>query len=351
MIAYFLTWAWIAWFALFGRRHWSLLTTTLVWSFFSFFIGLRVEIGVDWFNYLPYLDQQLDAPLGFALASKDPGYAMLNWVAVQLDWGVFGVNYICAAIFSAGLVLFCRQQPYPWLALALAFPYLIVVVAMGYTRQGVAIGIELLALLALQRDRLLQFLAWIGLAATFHATALSMLVLPISSLGQRFGRLSGLVSIAFLIGTGYGLLRAFLVSSIETYQTVYLEAEYQSQGAIIRVILVLLPALIFLWNRRQFPVSPSQGSIYTLMAWLAVAASIGLVVSPSSTAVDRVALYLLPLQIVVGSHLPLIRWQGLGPGTWRQLLVLSSFALLSIWLLFAANSAAWLPYYNLLFEF
>ena len=87
------------------------------------------------------------------------------------------------------------------------------------------------------------------------------------------------------------------------------------------------------------------------MAWLAVAAAIGLVVSPSSTAVDRVALYLIPLQIFVGSHLPLIRLQGLDPGTWRQLLVGFSFVVLSVWLFFAAHASAWLPYRNLLFDF
>jgi hypothetical protein len=66
-------------------------------------------------------------------------------------------------------VSFCRTQPRPWLALTLAFPYLVVVVAMGYTRQGVAIGLEMLALLALERDRLLPFLGWIAWPP--HSTA------------------------------------------------------------------------------------------------------------------------------------------------------------------------------------
>ena len=72
--------------------------------------------------------------------------------------------------------------------------------------------------------------------------------------------------------------------------------------------------------------------------------------SPSSTAVDRVALYLIPLQIFVGSYMPLIRLQGLSKALLRQLLVVLSLAVLSVWL-FLRLMLAWVPYRNLLFEF
>ena len=87
------------------------------------------------------------------------------------------------------------------------------------------------------------------------------------------------------------------------------------------------------------------------MSWLAVASGVALVVSPSSTAVDRVALYLIPLQIFVGSYMPLIRLQGLSKALLRQLLVVLSLAVLSVWLFFASHAFAWVPYRNLLFEF
>ena len=106
----------------------------------------------------------------------------MNWISARLGWDIYGVNLICGGLFSAGLVRYCRSKPYPWLALSLAFPYLGIVVAMGYSRQGVAIGLELFALLALERDRLLHFVVWIGLAATFHASALTMLVLPLATI-------------------------------------------------------------------------------------------------------------------------------------------------------------------------
>ena len=351
VIPYFLIWAWTGWSALSGRQRWSRPVSIGIWLVFTLLIGLRIEIGVDWGSYLGYLQRQINMPLDYPLSLTEPGYNLANWISARLNWDIFGVNLICGGLFSAGLVGYCRNKPYPWLALALSFPYLALVVAMGYSRQGVAIGLELFALLALERDRLLQFLAWIGLASTFHASALTMLVLPLATIRRNLGRLTGLLRLLLLGGAGYGLYSAILSGLVEAYQETYLEAQYQSQGALIRVALCVLPALIFLWKRREFPITPQQRSTYTLISWLAVAAGIGLVVSPSSTAVDRVALYLIPLQIFVGSYLPLIRLQGFSTTLWRQLLVLFSLAVLSVWLFFAAHASAWIPYRNLLLEF
>ena len=182
-------------------------------------------------------------------------------------------------------------------------------------------------------------------------SVLTILVLPLATLSRNLGRLTGLLRLLLLGGSGYGLYNSFLSGSVESYQENYLQAQYQSQGALVRVLLCLLPALIFLWNRRQFPITPQQRSTYTLMSLLAVAAGIGFWLSPSSTAVDRVALYLIPLQIFVGSYLPLIRLQGFSTALWCQLLVFFSFAVLSVWLFFAAHASAWIPYRNLLFEY
>lgn len=350
MLFYFLVWAPIGLAALSEKQRWSTSTAIAICVLFTLIIGLRIEVGADWVNYLPKVDEQIGAPLAYPLSMTEPGYAMANWISARLNTDIFGVNLICAGLFSVGLVCYCRRRPYPWLALALGFPYLAVVVAMGYSRQGVAIGLELLALLALERDRLLPFLGWIALAATFHMTALIVLVLPVATIKRDLGRFNGLIRLLLLLGASYGLFEVFLSSSIEGYRTNYIDAEYQSQGALVRVFMCLLPALIFLLKRRQFVISEVQDSIYTLMSLMAMAASIGLVLSPSSTAVDRVALYLIPLQIFVGSHLPATGCFGLGPKAWRRFLVFLSLSVLGVWLVFAAFSFAWIPYRNLLFE-
>jgi hypothetical protein len=67
--------------------------------------------------------------------------------------------------------------------------------------------------------------------------------------------------------------------------------------------------------------------------------------------VDRLALYLIPLQLFVGSRLPDTRLFGINPSQWNQLLILFSLVVLLVWLLFAGHSYAWLPYRNLLLPF
>ena len=347
MIPYYFVWALLALAALGGSRRWNQTTSIGLWLVLTLLVGLRDQVGGDWFNYLPYLDLQVGQPFAFVFQSEEVGYAIANWLAANLDWGIYGTNTISGALFSVGLVAFCRRQPRPWLALTLAFPYLILVAAMGYTRQGVAIGFEMLALLALERGRVVLYIAWLALAATFHKTALVMLVLPAITLSGSF-RFVNLLRLGFLLGAGWGLFTSLLSDSVESFQSGYLDAGYQSQGALIRILLCLLPALIFLLQRQRFPLTTQQRSIWTVMALLAVAAAVALVLSPSSTAVDRISLYLIPLQLFVGARLPDIRPLGLKAAAWNQLLVLLSLAVLSVWLLFANHSSAWLPYRNLL---
>ena len=350
MIPYLLSWGIFAIAGFGSSKRFSIGASLGLLLFLTLLIGLRDQVGGDWFNYAPVIDRSIGLPFAEIFQEDEPGYGLLNWIGANWGGDVYLVNTICGLIFTVGLLQFCRAQPRPWLALTLAFPYLITVVAMGYSRQGVAIGLEMLGLLALQRDQLFRFLGWIALAATFHRTVLVLLILPTATLSPSL-RFSQLFRLALLAGAAYGLYSAILAPDLDYYRQGYLEAEYQSQGALIRVVLSLLPALVFLLFRRRFRLPPISQRIWTLISVLAVLAAIGLVTVASSTAVDRLALYLIPLQLFVGSRIPDTRIFGLAPGTWNQLLIAFSLAVLLVWLLFAGHSQYWLPYRNLLLPF
>src|SRR5215204_2916829 len=150
-------------------------------------IGLRYQVGGDWNHYLVYLGVMKDWELAQALAYGDPGYMLLNWFAGRNDLGIWFVNTICGCIFSYGLIAFARSQPRPWLALTVAVPYLIVVVAMGYTRQAAAIGFAMLGFVRLGQGSFVRFALCIALGATFHKTA--TLLLPLAALSATKSRL------------------------------------------------------------------------------------------------------------------------------------------------------------------
>lgn len=309
---------------------------------FTIMIGLRYEVGGDWWNYLPYLDQARYLSFAEVLSQGDPGYALLNWLAAQTFGEIWVVNLPCGLLFSIGLVAFARIQPRPYLAILVAVPYLVVVVAMGYSRQGVAIGFAMLGLVALTRDQsTVRFVIWVALGASFHKSAL--LLLPIAALSSNRGRIW---TAAWVGAATLELYYLFLQDSVDNLVTNYVGAEFQSQGAAIRVTMNALPAALFLLARQRFHLTPAERRLWALMALLALGFVVLLFVSPSSsTAVDRMALYFIPIQLFVLSRLPEAfpaKAKGVSLVTW--VVIAYSAAVQFVWLNFAANASAWVPY-------
>lgn len=308
---------------------------------FTIMIGLRYRVGGDWENYLPYLYRVRNLTFLEVFSQSDPGYALLNWIAVQTFGEIWVVNLLCGLIFSIGFVTFARIQPRPWLAMLVAIPYLVIVVAMGYSRQGVAIGLVMLGLAALIRDRSnIRFVIWVALAATFHKTAL--ILVPIAALSSNRGRIW---TIAWVGAATVQLYYLFLDSSVDQLVSGYIEAQYQSQGAAIRVAMNALPAALFLFARPRFHLPPADQRLWTILALMAVGFVVLLFVSPSSTAVDRMALYLIPIQLFVLSRLPEAfpaKSDGVNPTTLA--VIVYSAAVQFVWLNFATHARGWVPY-------
>lgn len=313
----------------------------LVVALIGLLIGLRYDVGGDWSSYLRYIDEAAYLEFYEIPTAGDPGYILVNWLAVRLGGDIWLVNTVCAGLFCWGLLRFCRQQPRPWLALAVAVPYLVVVVAMGYTRQGVAIGLSMLGLVSLARTgSTLRFVFWVVLAATFHKTA--VLLVPIAALTTDRGRLWTFMWVAAAAAAAYYVL---LADKVDALVYGYIESDYDSSGAVIRTAMNVMPALLLLLFRNRFLLSPREKRVWLIVAAIAVATVPALILSPSSTAVDRLSLYLIPLQLVVLSRVP--GAFGRSQRTQRffaMAVLLYSGLALFVWLNFASNADAWLPY-------
>lgn len=303
-------------------------------------IGFRFEVGGDWHNYIRNFDDAIYRDLTGTFSWDDPGYRLIEDVSVKMDWDIYGVNVLGALVFVYGLVVFCRSLPRPWLALAVAIPYLVITVGMGYTRQAMAIGCAMVGLVALGRQRTTPFVIWLLLASTLHKSA--VLLLPIAALAATRRRLWAVAWIGITTGLAYWLI---LADSVEELRVNYIEAEYQSEGALVRLLMNAVPALLLIMLRRRFAMAEAERKLWTWFAVFSLALLGAYFVSPSSTAVDRVALYMLPLQLVVFSHLPeVLGKQGRG----RNIVVgtvLTYYAVVEfVWLNFAVNSKFWIPY-------
>ena len=82
-------------------------------------------------------------------------------------------------------------------------------------------------------------------------------------------------------------------------------------------------------------------NILGLAAGMAVAMLIALFVLPSSTVVDRLSLYLIPLQLAV---LPRVAYLFGARNLGRFLVVVYAALVLFVWLNFAVHAEYWLPY-------
>jgi hypothetical protein len=307
----------------------------------SLLIGLRFEVGGDWFNYFRWLLRGSFLSVADLPGEQDPGYMFLNIMSSWLGWGISGVNLFAGLIFSIGLAVFCRSLPRPWLALACAVPYLVIVVAMGYTRQSAALGLVMVALVTLRRGKALQFAAWLFLAALFHKSA--VLVVPIALLTSRRRRLQSFGAVGIL---GFAAYDALLADHAADLVDVYITNErLESQGALIRLGMNLVAALVFLTLGHRFIMASSENRLWRIMSWGALAMFVALMSTGFTTALDRIALYLIPLQLVVFSHLPDALGRPHGRNSAIVFGILIYFAAVQfVWLNYANNARFWLPY-------
>ena len=314
---------------------------------FTVLVGLRYEVGTDWFNYKRTIDDLYYANFGGALASKDVGFGVLVWVANRLGSGIYITNLTCAAIMMYAVARFAARQPDPWMALTAAVPYLVIVVGMGYTRQAAAIGFVLLAILAFERRELVRTVIFVVFAALFHGS--SLLVLPFFVTVLVWSNKKLLFPLALLAVVLYSVLLSRRVDNLYALYVTRDEA-FDSSGALIRLMMNVIPSLLFLLLRRQFTLPDDTRLLWTLFSLASLGLLAILPIFPSSTAIDRPALYMIPLQLFVFGRLPLVLGRTTSGARFVSYAsILYYGAALFVWLQFANNSRNWLPYQSVLF--
>ena len=324
---------------LLSKRVWG-LSFQFYFVILLLLVGWRHQVGGDWGNYLTTIDAALQQSFVEAMAQNgDSAYKALTWLSAHAGAGIYGVNLVCALVFAFGLMVFCHNSPRPWLSLAVAVPYLVIVVAIGYTRQGVAIGLVMLGLVALDKNSVAKFVGWVVLAALFHKTALILIPMAIFAGRKNWVALAGVLLTALL------LFLLLLSEYVDNLVAGYITDQYSSSGAAIRIAMNAVPAVVFLVFRQRFDLTNAQRTFWTWMSFVGLAFIGLLAVSPSSTAVDRVALYWIPLQLYVWSRWPAAMARNhIAQLPWVVGVLLYSLAVQFVWLFYADHSYLWVPY-------
>ena len=211
---------------------------------------------------------------------------------------------------------------------------------MGYVKQSFVIGIAFWCFSIWQKSEKYHeikiiILALIGI--TFHKSLLLILFLTtIRNKGKviNYKYFFLVLPLALLI---------FILSPtiIETIIGYLKEETLFSKGAFIRLLMNIPPCLLLIYFYRNFKEFGDR-RLWTLISFFSIIAF--LASSYASTFIDRLGLYLISLQIVVYSRIPLF----INNVNVRKLFIYAIcifyFSVFFVWLNYSDSSWAWIPY-------
>lgn len=316
-----------------------------IWRIFSLFIlvlfvGFRYKVGGDWSGYLiHYLNLKVD---NFSdLQQWDPGYVIIELLSKYLDLGIYGVNTICAILFFYGFNYFIKSLRINFsFALLISFPYLIMVVVNGYTRQGVAVGLVMAMYGAIYKNDDAKALLFYIVSILFHKTAMVAGLIILLNRKINFK----LIFLFFIATFVFGLI--FLDQGIIMVKY-YLINKMQSGGAFFRISLNVFAGALFMVFHKKWKKCFDDYDIVKYLSVVSFVVFVFTLISGATTVGDRVLLYFYPLQIIVFYRLfILVKSKAL----YFIFLLLCYWGVLLIWLHFATHRMFWIPYDNLLFK-
>jgi hypothetical protein len=153
------------------------------------------------------------------------------------------------------------------------------------------------------------------------------------------------LAVLALMSAGAAAFFVFAASQLESFNQAYFETEYSSGGAFVRILMGFIPATLLLvrWGRVDSPYRIRM--VWLGMALANVAALGALAISPSSTVIDRLALYFTAVQIYAFGEIHRLIGLALRNILVTRMLVIAISALVMlIWLNFATHASDWVPY-------
>ena len=264
----------------------------------------------------------------------------------MLTAGLVGVNAVCATIFLYCLYRYSRSQPLPYLFISLSIAYFVIVVGIGYTRQGVAAALAMLGLTYLRKQKVFSFISCVAIGCGFHTSAIINVLLLVSLKLKYLGKFTSLIfKLSVLISISYFMYISLNSDSrISYYINNYVSSDhYQSGGGFLRSLFTLLAGGLLVMYRRSWLKKYDDYHLLFPYAWAALALTISSIFY--STASDRIGLYLIPFQLTIMSRLPDLQSSQQKMNICRILVVVMYFIYFYTWInLGNYAKELWIPY-------
>ncbi|NCV40913.1 MAG: hypothetical protein EBW11_10200 [Betaproteobacteria bacterium] len=139
---------------------------------------------------------------------------------------------------------------------------------------------------------------------------------------------------------------------MNTTDHVFEETKIAGQSRCVAETLTmnLLPAVLFLALANRMAMAEVERRLWRWLSFGAVLLMALYALSPSSTAIDRIGLYFIPLQLAVFSHLPGALRRAVSPTFMAFSSVLYFGTVLFVWLAYAVHASGWLPYQSVIWS-
>ena len=317
----------------------------------SIYIGLRDNVGGDWGTYYENYfinknDIDFDEFISIYILKKDFLFEFFNFLSNKINKSYYLVNFFFAIIFSYCLVIFSFNFKRPFFALLISSSYLIPVVSMGYHRQALALAFFLIAIIQLEKNNYIKFYFIIIISILFHYTAVFLFLFGLLAMKKIQLKWIIFFSMIIILFT-YFIIGPYAINSLFRH---YIFSGYSSLGALPRVLISFLPALIYFYFRNNFNFNnPSLVKSFSLISLGLLALLI--IFSNATTFVDRLALYLIPFQIIIyDKFIDIFEEQKKSNLIIFYLISLFYLLTLIIWAYFGNNSLWWHPYKNIIFN-
>lgn len=300
-------------------------------------IGLRHEIGGDFFAYV-----NAGRVGGYYRTIDDTLLSLIYLISYEyLFFGIYGVQLICAIIFIISLNIFLSSLKDYELGLIIFIPVGIIIGAMGYVSQTLALSFGMLAINSINKKQFVSYLIFVLLGILSHISGLFFLIF---SLAYFKFNIQNIIKVS-IIGIIFFLI-LYLLNKEEIDRNIYYYLgagkHLISLGALPRYFFSIISSLLFLFYIRKRIVNSNLKKVNTIFSLLVIIL-LPLIFS-SSTFVDRINLYLIPFQAYVfTTFISLLEHKYIKRLINSVVIILYGSSLL-VWLVLGSHSKHWLPY-------
>ena len=338
MLFYYSLFVWLIFGSITKNRLFKVITIII----FIIFVGLRFEVGGDWGNYLTMYKILSGNSLKVYLTATDSGYGFLNYLAYNLNYNIWFVNFVCATFLFIGLDYFCKNTRNYWISFLVTFPYIILSVSMGYTRQSVAIGFAMVAIVHLFKGNKYNFLVWLFIALLFHKSAILLLIFAPYAFNIK---LTGLKNALYLLS--FITVLFIVMNKLSAQENLYFTEEVSSAGALARMIIHAPAVAIYLIYRTKFK-DIFKEKLPVLDTFLVLITTFFFISFLYSTFADRFNLYFYMFDMIVLSSITIF-FNRSNYHIYLGFLILFQFILMFVWLNYSPwAQCCWIPYQNYL---